>query len=303
VRLGIVILAHRDPEQLALLLRLLAHDSIRTYLHLDRRVDDGPFRRALAATEQASTRWLPRYATRWGGVELVDASLEGLRAARREDCDYVVLISGQDVPLMTAGDLVDFYEARRGRSYLEHVPLPDERWQYGGRLRTECYTFTVRGRRETHRPPRFRSGDLSWRGRLLNAALGLRVALLPPREPPEAAELWGGSQWWNLDAEAVAHVLDFVEDHPDYRAWHRHTLIPDEIFFQSILAGTRFRDRHPLVDDHLRFMRWDEDASHPRDLDVGDLEDMLASGRPFARKVVWGEDGGLLSRLHATGDR
>ena len=171
------------------------------------------------------------------------------------------------------------------RSYLSFFPLPDPRWQYDGRLRTECYSYTVFGRRETCVPPGF-SVRFSAKGRLLNSVLRLRSAFKPPRTFPSCARAFGGSSWWNLSRAAAEYVLHFVEQHPDYRAYHEHSLCPDEIFFQSILLGTEYADSHEIVNDELRYLEWVEGASHPRDLSVADVPGMLESGKPFARKIT-----------------
>ncbi len=117
------------------------------------------------------------------------------------------------------------------------------RWRLGGRDRTDFYTYTVRGRRETCIPRGEDTSFLSRKGRLLNRILRLRSSLKPPRSFPSYARAFGGSQWWNLSRGAADYVLAFLDEHPDYRRYHEHTLAPDEIFFQSILVGTGFAER------------------------------------------------------------
>lgn len=283
--LGFVVLAHREAEQLAMTLSALGHPSVRIYLHVDAGVDLGPFRSALSDRALEDVVLLPRLRSLWGGIEAVDAALAGLARAVADGCDYVVLISGQDVPVWPIERIVQLFSSAPGRSYLSFFPLPDARWQHDGRLRTECYSYTVFGRRETCVPPGF-PVRFSAKGWLLNSLLRVRSAFKPPRTFPSCARAFGGSSWWNLSRAAAEYVLDFVEGHPDYRAYHEHTLCPDEIFFQSILLGTGFVHGHEIVNDELRHMEWVEGASHPRDLSVEDVPGMLASGKPFARKVT-----------------
>lgn len=298
MKLGVVVLAHRDPGQVALLAAALEHPRVRLYLHLDAAAPLEPFRRALAQVEGAAPAWLPRHRSRWGGPEVVDASVDGLQAALADGCDYVVQVSGQDLPLWPVERIVAFFRDNRGRSFVEHFPLPDDRWRLGGRLRTERYTFTVGDRRETHLPPELAS-SLSWKGRILNTLLAFKALPLGLRRFPRYARPHGGSQWWNLTRAAVEFVLAFLEEHPDYRAYHEHTLLPDELFFQSILAGTAFAEEHEVVNDALRFMVWDEGASHPRTLGVEDLPALREAREPFARKF---EEAAARMVLSALGD-
>jgi hypothetical protein len=297
MRLAFVVLAHDRPGQLASLLSALRHPAARAYVHVDRRVAIEPFERALTATEVGEVALLPRHATSWASPQLVDAALEGVRRGVADGCDYFLLLSGRDFPLRPVAEIVAFAEAAGSRSYLEHFPLPDPRWRLGGRDRTDFYTYTVRGRRETCIPRGEDTSYLSRRGRLLNRLLKLRGVGKPARRFPSYARAYGGSQWWNLSREAVEHVLAFLERHPDYRRYHEHTLAPDELFFQSILAGTDFADRAEVVDDSLRFMRWPAEESHPRTLGIDDLPAMLESEALFARKFDPAVDADVLARL------
>jgi hypothetical protein len=295
--LAIVVLAHDAPDQLASLLAALRHPRVRAYLHVDRRVPMAPFAAALATKGLEDVTQLPRHATAWAGIELVDAALEGLVRGVEDDCDYFLLISGRDFPLRPVEEIVAFAEAAGSRSYVAHFPLPDPRWRLGGRDRTDFYTYTVRGRRETCVPRGEDTSFLSRRGRLLNEALRARSAFAGPRRFPAYARPFGGSQWWNLSRAAADHVLAFLGEHPGYRRYHEHTLAPDEIFFQSVLLGTGFADGHEVVDDSLRFMRWQEGESHPRALTTDDLPALRDSEDLFCRKLDPAVDPRLVDRL------
>ena len=297
MKLAVVVLAHDRPDQLAGLLSALRNADARVYLHLDRRVALEPFTRALADADIGDVALLPRHATSWASPQLVDAALEGLRRGVADGCGYFLLISGRDFPLRPVEEIVAFAEAAGSRSYLEHFPLPDPRGRLGGRDRTDFYTSTVRGRRETCVPRGEDTSHLNRRGRLLNAMLRLRGLGKPTRGFPAYARPFGGSQWWNLSRAAAEYVLAFLDEHPGYRRYHEHTLAPDELFFQSILAGTGFAERAEVVDDSLRFMRWPAEESHPRVLGIDDLPAMLESGALFARKFDPAVDEAVLARL------
>jgi hypothetical protein len=297
MKLAIVVLAHDAPDQLALLLSTLRHPQVRPYLHVDRRVPLAPFTRALADAGVDEVTLLPRYATAWASIELVDAALAGLTRAVADGCDYFLLISGRDFPLRPVGEIVDFAEAAGPRSYVERFPLPDQRWRFQGRERTDFYTYTVRGRRETCIPRGEDTSFLNWKGRLLNEALRVRGAFKGPRSFPPFARPYGGSQWWNLSRSAADAVLAFLDAHPDYRRYHEHTLAPDELFFQSILFGTSLAEELETVDDNLRFMRWPEGESHPRFLAADDLPALRESEALFCRKVDLAADPALAEWL------
>jgi len=131
---------------------------------------------------------------------------------------------------------------------------------------------------------------MSRKGRALNALLRVFDTFRPPRRFPTYVRPFGGWQWWNLSRDAACYVLDFLKEHPDYRTYHEHTLLSDEIFFPSILMGTAFASSHEVVNDALRLTIWRPGESHPQMLGLADLPALLASGKPFARKFA-GEAG------------
>ena len=87
--------------------------------------------------------------------------------------------------------------------------------------------------------------------------------------------------------------MQFMTEHPDYRTYHQHTRVPEELFFHSILAGTDFA--YEVVNDCLRFNAWD--GMRARVLTTDDLPAMLESNKLFARKFDGDVDATVLDRL------
>jgi hypothetical protein len=295
MKLAFVVIAHRDPEHVARLLRALEHPRVRRYLHVDAKAPLEPFTRALDEAGVTDVTLLPRHACIRGDIGLVDAGLEGLRSAVADDCGYFLLLSGQDFPLLPPSELVAFADSAGTRSYVNHWPISASVHQFNGRDRTEFYAYTVRGQRELCIPRGEDTGFLSVKGRLLNDALRARSMLKGRRRFPSYAEPYAGHMWWNLSRPAADYVLRFLADHPDYYRYHLHTIAPEELFVQSILAGTDFASEHELVDDALRYREWE--GTHARVLTEADLPAMLASGQLFALKFDPGVDAHVVERL------
>jgi hypothetical protein len=295
--IAIAVLAHRAPAQVAGLVAALQHRDVQVYVHLDARVDARPFEQALRDAGDPEVSWVSRHAAPWGGPGVVDATVDAIRAALDDGAGYFFLVSGQDRPLRSIDGIVRFAEAAGDRSYLTHWPFPVAHWRGGGRDRIEFYSYYVRGRRETCVPRGEDVSHLNGRGRVLNSLLRLRTLAKPHRRVPPYVTPFGGDQWLNLSRPAMAYVLDFVAGHPDYRRYHEHTLLPDEIFFQTILAGTEFAERHELMNDSLRFMKWSHDATHPVVITRADLAAMRASSALFARKFDEAVDAEVIAEL------
>lgn len=266
MRLALIILAHRAPDQMRLLLRTLRHDQVALYLHVDSRV-------SLKPVIETGVTPLPRFPTRWGGPEIIDAILAGLTCALADGCDYVALITGHGFPLKPISEIVDFFAATPDRSYGQYWPISD-------RERTDFYSYTVRGRREVCIPWGEDTSSFGPKGHALNWLLRLRSLPKGKRRFPPYLQPFGGRVWWNLSREATQYVLQFLKDHPDYRPYHEHMRCPDEVFFCSILAQSGL----DIVNDSLRYYTWGEGG---RSLTAGtqQITAMLGSGALFAQKV------------------
>jgi hypothetical protein len=299
MKLACIVLAYHLPAQLARLIARLQHPDVHVYAHIDRRARIDPFHEAVAAGRSEVT-WLRRHRSVWGSAGCVDATLEGLRAGFTDGCDYFVVISGQDLPLRRIDEILDFTEQNRDRCFIEHWPISASRHRFGGRDRTDFYAYTLLGRRELCIP---RGEDVSFlgvKGRLLNELLRARTWFMPARRFPEYLSPFAGATWWNASRAGVAAILDFVERHPDYREYHEHTWVPEEIFFQSILAGTEFASAHEVVNDALRLYDWDDVRA--RTLRSEDVATLGASPKLFARKFDPDFDpGAVASALELSG--
>ena len=109
----------------------------------------------------------------------------------------------------------------------------------------------------------------------------LRLPLIR-RRFPQGYEPYGGSAFWALSAPALEYVHRFVRDNPSFVRFFRHVLIPDEIFFQTILLNSPLRDA--TLNEQLHYVDWSGGGAHPATLGAADVEPMLASGKLFARK-------------------
>lgn len=268
MRLGCIILAHRDPALLRLLLRGIKHEQVQPYLHVDSRIDLEPFR-------VEDVPLVPRHPTRWGGPELIDAVLDGLRYAVSDGCDYVILLTGHGYPLRPIDEIVRFFAAHPSRNFCEYGPLPKT-----SRFRTDFYAYTVRGRRELCIPLGEDTSRFGFKGKALN--WGLRVRSIPKgkRTFPSYLRPFGGRFWFNVSREAAQYMLDFATEHVDYREYHEHTWCGEEIFFCSILAQSGLE----LVNDSLRYYTWG-DTARSLSATPDDIPAMLESSALFAQKV------------------
>jgi hypothetical protein len=279
VNVAYIISAYKLPDLLLRLVRRLDGPRSSFFIHVDARTPDdefAAFHGPLAAT--GNVTFLERHACYWGDFGHVEATLKGLRASlgASREVDYVVLLTGQDYPLAPASAIESRLASLNGGILMEHFRLPSARWTDGGMDRIEHRQFRLGGR--LHRFPGQPFASRRLAAAWMRAARGMGML----RSFPGGLVPYGGSSYWSMPAACGRYVLDFVDDNPKLVHFFRQTTIPDEMFFQTVVLNSPFRER--VRQDDLRFIDWSADADSPGVITSDHFEALMRSGRFFARK-------------------
>jgi hypothetical protein len=253
----------------------LAGDGVSFHVHVSGITSEETYRdmrEALAG--RSDVEWVDRVDTYYFGWSMVEGTLNGLRSAVTRDPRHVVVISGQDYPLKQPDEIAAQLEAHEGTSFVHHYALPTEAWarENGGMRRIRYYWLEgVRVRRRPVRLPFVR------------------------RRFPAGFVPYGGSAWVALSGEAARYILRFVEENPAVVGFFRNTLIPDELFVQTVLLNSPLRDR--IVNDEVHYVDWSANRTSPKTLTVEDFPALAASDKLLARKFDAKEDGAVLDLI------
>jgi len=282
MKLAFLIAAHAHPGLLARLVERLQSPENSIFIHIDRKVNVHPFEVALQERQLGGVYWVSRVRSDWGSFGQVKASLALLRAAveREPQAERIILLSGQDYPLMTPEKMATFFKDKSGVDYFTSAPLPWAEWTGNGGLdRLRRYHFFL-GRYSFTYPNESKPGS-----RVARAAYKACELLLPKgRALPENIRFYGGSNWWSVTRKSAESILEFVKSNPAFAARFRFTSSADEIFFQTALLNSA---SGPDIDNEcLRYVLWDGRRNeYPAILRVEDFEGVAKSGKMFARKM------------------
>lgn len=280
-RLGVVVLAHQDPEHLARLLEALAPCSVA--VHCDAATDADTYAE-MQRIAPPGTVFLERRRTPWGSFALVLAELEGARAVLSDErVTHVATLSGADYPLLSHGEILAELEALGQRSFAVTSRLPAAFWgRKGGLYRFARVHWCVRGH------------DL-W---------------LPIKRPlPDGLVAAGGSAQKVLSRAHLEALLGLLDARPNLGEFFRRVWIADETLLPSLLESTVGEDRpDELVREHAWYVDWGSGGTRsPRWLTAADYPSIAGeqrarrlSGRPlmlFARKVSSARSALLLDQL------
>ena len=266
-RVAILILAHAYPTLLDSLVRRLSPD-FDIYLHLDRATDITleSFAWAETVTTVKSRR------TYWGSFHCTLAILDLLRTAHARGYDRYVLISGQDVPLVSNSDIVEHFALHPEQDFIQSLPLPSPRLNGGIERITRAYwhaPYRHTGRRR-----------LGYNVVEYGLELGYRTVLQPKII---VGQFYWGETWFGLTHSSVEAIFAYLRENPDFIKLFRGSRLGEELFLQTLVR--RVSPKANLAEDTITYVDWKSGPEKPRVLDASDLPSLEKTPHLFARKV------------------
>ena len=225
MKIAFALLADRGPLIVERLVKTLVSAGHMVVLHYDRKSPEEQFEylaRNLAGSP--AVRFARRVRVRWGQWSIVAATLNCLQTIEDEGWapDYVYLLSGTDYPIRPASELVAFLERNRGKEFIESLPADGANWvKTGPQKERYQYRFYFNWREQRY---------------LFEASYALQRMLGLKRRMVRGLAPYIGSQWWVLSWDTLRRVMDFARQ-PEVLDFFRTTLIPDELFFQTLVRN------------------------------------------------------------------
>ncbi len=279
MKLVVLIAAHKNENQLNRLILALTHPDIRIYIHLDKksRID--------AANLYPEARILSKSINvTWGTFSQVESTVNSLKEIieNEPDFDYLALISGQDYPIITPDTMLTFLSENRGKELIDYDTLDHNGW-YKARIRFERFYFVSYNNlfiRFTGRILTFFCDKIRWKRTFYRG-------MLP----------YGGPSWWTLSNDCIQYILKFSDTHKGFNRFMKKTIHADEIFFQTIVMNSIFKDR--TLHNNFRFVKWikTKGTANPSVLVKTDFQEIVNSQKHFARKFDIETDAHILDLI------
>lgn len=242
MKLYFIILAHRLPDVHAGLVQALSHPDSHIVSHVDARVELDLFRQGVLPCANVNfvsdDRRIP---VSWGGWSQVEATLRALAGIRDSlnPNDYVTLLSGDSYPLLSPDRVHAFFETSPLVNYISANQMPSIEHSKPLRRLSRYY---FEGERD--------GGVMAYAKRVHNKFTPLPrpyKSRLGNRTP------YAGGQWWTLTGEAADWLLSEVSRDSQFVKLARHSRIPDEFFFQTLLHNSPFKES---IRPSLMFTDW-----------------------------------------------
>jgi mannosyltransferase OCH1-like enzyme len=273
-----LILVHKNPQQLAMLIRSLMDDNVYFIIHIDRKVCADGFVNSLPVSENII--FSKRVKVSWGGFGMIEATREMLRAmyAHNIQPDYVHLISGQDFPLKSNREIFRFFRENRSRNFLESHPIPSPRLSELGLNRIQYKWFIE---------------DEGYHQASHLVEIQKQRNMIRPFLP--GIQPYNGSQWWSLTGECVQWLYRTCRPGNRLYVFYRYTFCSDEMLFHTALLNSEWKDS--ITDNNLRCINWERGPEYPRVWRSEDFGYLSTCGKLYARKFDETTDREILNRF------
>jgi len=268
-----LILVHRYLGQFKRLFRALYHPANYYLVHVDKRSGVGlqtEIQDFLSSFANASL--LKSQSILWGGYSMVDAELRGIEELLKisSEWEFFINLSAQDFPLKSQTHIQDFLSRNIGRDFIKVANQRKIRPDTLYRIENYCIEFSKRILRTPIKRPYLR---------------GVTPYI--------------GNQWMILSRKFCEYIC-YSPEVKRFKGFYRHTFIPDEGFFQTVIMNTNYKGT--IVNDDKRTIVWVPIGTiklRPKDFISKDAEFLLASQGLFARKFDETVDTGILSILES----
>lgn len=309
---AVLIMCHKNPEQVLRLINRCKSTSTLVFVHVD-------------ASQNNIFNWLKKHVRgvyftkkRLKGTlftrSLVDITIALIRCAKdierdkKIHFDYYILLSGQDYLIEPINKINSILKESYPTPYIDCTPYNRRNWlyhpfkstgtlnKYGRWIRTK---FPKRG---TFIRKCFAATEIigQYLARLLHIDDYHKLT-------KGKVSLYGGSEWWILPDLAISYILKEYDAMMPYIKILLEDRAPDETFFQTITMRSPIKDivhinPYDMVAQSCQTFAYFSDigkpfTGHPYILTAKEFDMLTSSGRWIARKFDINEDEKILDLL------
>lgn len=331
MKLAYIITCHKNAKQALRLIDRLNSAENTIVLHVSKTCEKGFYenlQKTISSNKQYSNVF---FCKREDGTHnsfgIVKGVINGLVFLFKNNIEfeYVNLISGQDYPIKSNTDISSFFEKNKGKQFMDYFALfpkqgePDDYDNFWGPERTPWrvtrYHFKINGvvrsipelgnnrlicdpliptlKTFIKESENYRKQKRWW----LELQLLFWSRVLPSnRQLPTDFELYGSKTWWSVTYDAAKYIVDQHFNNKKYRNFFKYTLIPDEMYVQTILLNSHFAPM--CVNNDLRDIEWEGgDGTHPIFFRAEHINRFKESKNLYARKFDTEVDSKILDLI------
>lgn len=269
-----LIMAHKSEEQLCRLIKLLDDERNDIFIHIDKKCREIHEKKLEIVAEKSKLIIIREITIHWGSDSIMRCELALLKAAAGGHYAYYHLLSGEDLPIMSQDEIHAFFRENEGKEFIHF---------YSGEVKKNSAVYR-------------RVSLYHWirRRNMITRIFDKLSCLIQEvcrvdRWKKQERVLMFGANWFSMTDSLAAYILE-------HEKWLRHAFCNshccDECFLQTLVFNSDFVKKlyrngfDNSYEANMRYIEWEgtKKSWHPKTFRLRDYEDIIHSGRCFARK-------------------
>ena len=278
-KIAYLILAHADPHHLNRLTSIL-NGKCDFFIHLDAKSDINEFKHIVLSENTFFIK--DRVNISWGGISMVDATLNLIKEALNSGNQYshLVLLSGSCYPIKPPDYINSFFNLQPEREFIRFIDMRESPQHYMKQIKLKWFKEPI----------------------FLASFAPLKLCDKVIRKVANFMQLkncWDentiipyfGSQWWALTPRCCEYILEYIDINNTYYSMNKLSFAPDEHFFHTLVGNSVYKKKsdglqafegrgtYKLANFHLihpSLSKW---------YDLTDWDEIFSSDKLFVRKV------------------
>ncbi len=273
------VLCHKNSKILRKMIDMLSKEN-KIYIHIDLKSNINDFSEYKLYKNVIFID--KRVNVKWGEYSQIKSLLNILEVLSKEDFDYFQVLSGDCLPLKSDKKIKEFLHNNYGKEFIgidvnfnqkkinDRVKYIYPSWIFD----KNCINKNLVIRLKRKIQIRY---NIFKKNRYYN--------ILPI--------LYKGSNWFTISKKMVKYINCFIKLNPLYNIAFKNSLCCDEVFFQTIIMNSKFRNRIYKIDTNindnlmsLRYIDWKTGPEYPKILDEEDFNKINREEYLIGRKFT-----------------
>lgn len=305
---AILIIAHKNKNQLKRLIRVLDDEELDVFVHLDKKSklssSDIDELKLVSSNVCILDKRLSGFLDTWSlcqiTIELAKKAIE-----KNSNYSYFILLSGQDYPIKPIKYIKKYLKEMYPKPIIDCTPMKKDNWIYSGFKWIRIHPYYRVVEKMTH--------NKVLRKFLLMPIYFIQILITFIMKSPYKrlkklkCELYGGSAWWILPREIILDCIKEVENNSKIVKAFKLKNTPEETFFQTMSMKSKYKNMIDLnkPDAILQncmtyayfFDNNHKPTGHPYIFNAGNFDMLKNRKELFARKFDMDIDNEILNLI------
>lgn len=235
MRIGYIILCHKDPDLVAAIANKVTRgtDNI-AVIHVDLKTDIEPFINGIDNEQIIILE--NRKPIYWGGFSAIDATIGALKKALEFDCNRYILLQGCDYPLHTNAYIDEFFDRNKDVEFLKAYNITKSTRAFNYMKSWGLHIYDGVDRHNKNIKTLFARGLEA----INKFGLKYRRGYYYDKATDSKYDIFWGWGHFALTKKCVEYILDVYKNNTGLNKYFKYTFPADETYFQTIVYNSPF---------------------------------------------------------------